>query len=346
MTAAEREAALPAAAPAPARLASMPRGRILVVEDSRVQAERVGRVLTREGYDVSFAPDGANAVRQVMVSAPDVLLLDLVLPDQNGIEVLRKLKRLPGAFFPVIIFSSQDDLKARVNGLRNGAEDYVSKEADDTELLARVGAMLRIKELQDRLHDMNDKLERLSVTDGLTELFNHRHFQTRLREEFGRAQRYGDPLSLLMIDLDRFKAVNDQWLHTFGDKVLREVAVLIRNSVRDHDVSARYGGEEFAVILPKTHLANALHVARRISRAIAEHRFVVDGVRDAATDLPQEIGITCSCGVASFPGPEVTSPELLVKRADEALFRAKDAGRNRVWAFQGQFHEDAPTATH
>jgi two-component system, cell cycle response regulator len=334
------------AAPAPARLAAMSKGRILVVDDSRAQAERVGNVLAREGYDVSFAPDGAAALRRVLAAPPDVLLLDLVLPDQSGIEVLRKVKRLPGVFFPVIIFSAQDDLKARVNGLKNGAEDYVSKEADEAELLARVGAMMRIKDLQDRLRGVNDRLERLSVTDGLTELFNHRHFQTRLREEFGRAQRYGDPLSLLMIDLDRFKAVNDRWLHTFGDKVLREVAVLIRNSVRDHDVSARYGGEEFAVILPKTHLANALHVARRIACAIAGHRFVVDGVRDTATDLPQEIGVTCSCGVASFPGIDVTTPELLVKRADEALFRAKDAGRNRVWAFQGQFYEDAPIATH
>jgi two-component system, cell cycle response regulator len=278
----------------------------------------------------------------VMISPPDVLLLDLVLPDQSGIEVLRKVKRLPGPFFPVIIFSAQDDLKARVNGLRNGAEDYVGKEADEAEVLARVGAMMRVKELQDRLRDANDQLERLSVTDGLTELFNHRAFQTRLREEFGRAQRYGDPLSLLMIDLDRFKALNDRWGHPFGDKVLHEVAQVIRNSVRDHDVSARYGGEEFAVLLPKTHLANAGHVARRIGLAVASHPFVVDGVRDASTDLPQEVGVTCSIGVSSFPGIDVSTPEALVKKADEALFQAKDAGRNRVWAFEGRFYEDSP----
>ena len=322
----------------------MPKGKVLVVDDSRAQAERIGQVLLREGYDVSYAFDGASALKRVRASPPDVLVLDLVLPDQTGIEVLRKLKSpaMNVGYFPIIMLSAQDDLKTRVSGLRNGADDYVSKDSHETELLARVGAMLRIKDLQDRLQEANDRLERLSVTDGLTELFNHRHFQVRLREEFGRAQRHADPLALLMIDLDRFKAVNDQWLHPFGDKVLREVAVLIRNSVRDHDFSARYGGEEFAVLLPRTHLVNALHVARRIIRSIGAHSFVVEGARDPATGAPPVVPVTGSCGVAAFPGPDVASPEQLVGRADEALFRAKDAGRNRIWAYQGQFYEDAP----
>jgi diguanylate cyclase (GGDEF)-like protein len=318
----------------------MPKGKILVVEDSRAQAEKIGAALMREGYEVVHAADGGAAIRRVKASPPDLVLLDMVLPDQSGVDVLRLIKALPNQFIPVIILSAQADLEARVKGLMLGAEDYLSKESHETEILARVNVMRRIKELQDRLREAHDKLERLSVTDGLTELFNHRHFQTRLREEFGRAQRYGDPLSLLMLDLDRFKEVNDRWLHPFGDKVLKETATLIRNSLRDHDVSARYGGEEFAVVLPKTHLPNALHVARRIGRAIAEHPFVADGARDPATGSAPEVRVTASIGAASYPGPEVTTPELLVKRADEALFRAKRAGRNRVWAFQGQHFED------
>ncbi len=322
----------------------MPKGKVLVVDDSRAQAERIGQVLLREGYEVSYAFDGASALKRVRSSPPDVLLLDLVLPDQTGIDVLRVLKgpaaRL--AYFPIIMLSAQDDLKTRVSGLKNGADDYVSKDSHETEILARVGAMMRIKDLQDRLREANDRLERLSITDGLTELFNHRHFQVRLREAFGSAQRHSDALSLLMIDLDRFKAVNDRWLHPFGDKVLREVAVLIRNSVRDHDLCSRYGGEEFAVLLPRTHIVNALHVARRIVRSIGTHPFVVDGAPDPGAGAPPVVTVTASCGVAAFPGPEVGSAEQLVRRADEALFRAKDAGRNRVWAYQGQFYADEP----
>jgi diguanylate cyclase (GGDEF)-like protein len=318
----------------------MPKGKILVVEDSRAQAEKIGAALTREGYEVVHAPDGASAIRRVKSSPPDLVLLDMVLPDQSGVDVLRLVKALPNQFIPVIILSAQADLEARVRGLFQGAEDYLSKESDEAEILARVNVMRRIKELQDRLREANDKLERLSVTDGLTELFNHRHFQTRLREEFGRAQRYGDPLSLLMLDLDKFKEVNDRWLHPFGDKVLKGTALLIRNSLRDHDVSARYGGEEFAVILPKTNLVNALHVARRIGRALAGHAFSVDGFKDPASGAAPEVHVTTSIGAAAFPGAEVTSPELLVKRADEALFRAKKAGRNRIWAFEGQHFED------
>jgi diguanylate cyclase (GGDEF)-like protein len=322
----------------------MPKAKILVVEDSRAQAEKIGAALMREGYEVALAPDGATAIRKVKTSPPDLVLLDLVLPDQSGVDVLRVVKALPNQFIPVIILSAQAELEARVKGLMLGAEDYLSKESHEAEILARVDVMRRIKELQDRLREANDKLERLSVTDGLTELFNHRHFQTRLREEFGRAQRYGDPLALLMLDLDRFKDVNDRWLHPFGDKVLRETATLIRNSLRDHDVSARYGGEEFAVILPSTHLANALHVARRIGRAIGGHAFVVDGFKDAATGRPPEVRVTASIGAAAFPSSDVTSPELLVKRADEALFQAKRAGRDSIWGFQDSLFPDDPAS--
>lgn len=321
----------------------MSKGKILVVEDSRAQAERIAEVLEEEGYEVSFAADRAAAQAQLVASPPDVMLLSMVLSDGSGAEVLRFRKVLPRSqFVPAIILSAQSDLGARLKGLRMGAEDYLGKDSHPQEILARVATMLRIKQLQDELREANEKLELLSVTDGLTGLYNHRAFQTRLREEFGRAARYGDPLALVMIDLDHFKSVNDTWLHPFGDKVLRETAVLIRNSLRDHDVSARYGGEEFAVLLPHTPFASALPVARRISRAVSGHLFVVD--TDGQAGKPPEVRVTASFGVAAFPGGGVDTPELLVRRADEALFRAKRAGRDRVWTYDGDFREDAPQA--
>jgi len=321
----------------------MGRARILVVEDSRSQAERVGSVLRGNGYDVAFAADGGAAIRMVRASPPDLVLLDMVLPDRSGAEVLRIVKALPDQFIPVILLSVKADLESRVKGLQMGAEDYLAKPFHDIEILARVGAMLRIKTLQDDLRQARDRLDRLSVTDGLTEIPNHRHFQDQLRREFGRAQRYQNPLSLIMIDLDRFKDVNDKWLHPFGDKVLKGTAEVIRHSLRDPDVCARYGGEEFAVVLPSTSVHGGAKVAHRIREAVAAQRYVVDGRRDES-GAPVEVSTTCSAGVAAYPSKDIGTPEELVRHADEALFKAKRGGRNCVWAYAGEYFRAEPGA--
>lgn len=320
----------------------MIRGRILVVEDSHAQAELIGEVLRREGYDVAFAPDGGSAIRKVRASPPDLVLLDMVLPDRSGAEVLRIIKALPDQFIPVILISVKGELEARVKGLQMGAEDYLAKPFHDAEILARVGAMLRIKTLQDDLRTARDRLDKLSVTDGLTGIPNHRHFQEQLRKEWGRAQRYQSPLSLIMIDIDRFKAINDRYLHPFGDKVLKGTAEVIRHSLRDPDVCARYGGEEFAVILPNTNLQGAAKVADRIRDGVACQVYFVEGARDPATGKPEEVRATCSCGVAAFPSKDVTTAEYLVRHADEALFKAKGNGRNAVWVYTGEYFRHEP----
>jgi diguanylate cyclase (GGDEF)-like protein len=167
------------------------------------------------------------------------------------------------------------------------------------------------------------RLHELSVTDGLTQVANHRFFQERLSEEFRRAQRYDDPLALILADLDHFKLVNDQYGHPAGDQVLRTLADLFKASVRETDFVARYGGEEFAVLLPKTHLGGALSVAERVA---AELRRRSIG--------PAEVRVTASFGVSSFPGRGVSSPEQLLKTADEALYRSKSDGRNRISLYQ------------
>src|SRR5690242_5173789 len=177
--------------------------------------------------------------------------------------------------------------------------------------------MLRIKSLQDQLRAAKAQLERLSITDGLTGLYNHRHFEERLAEEFRRSQRYSDPVSLMMLDLDHFKEVNDRFGHPFGDRVLRETAELIRTSIRDPDICARYGGEEFAVILPKTHLQGAMTVAERMFTSLRGKRYAVEG----GAGEPAALAVTASVGIAVFPSQDVSSPELLVKVADEALYR-------------------------
>ncbi len=313
----------------------LPRAHILVVEDSRTQAEALAGVLTREGHRVAIAADGREAIRRVRTEPTDLVFLDLVLPDMDGLEVLRIIKaRAEEAFTPVILLSARADLDSRVTGLRIGADDFLAKPFAEAEVLARAGAMLRIKSLQDQLRAAKAELERLSVTDALTGLFNRRYFGTRLQQEFHRAQRYSDPLSLMMIDLDHFKAVNDTYGHPFGDVVLKGTADLLSSSVRDPDICARFGGEEFAVILPKTHLAGALVVAERIWRELGQKRYRVD--RSDRSPHDGELRATASIGLSFFPSKDIGNPDQLVKHADEALYRAKREGRNCICLYQGQ----------
>jgi two-component system cell cycle response regulator len=297
----------------------------MVVEDSRSQREWLSGILVGKGYEVSVATTGTEAMRQWDGERPDLVLLEMMLPDVDGLQLLRHLKESrsddDSSFVPVILLSAKSDLDSRVNGLSGGADDFLAKPFAEAEALARVGAMLRIKALQDQLRTAKQSLEKLSIEDGLTRLFNHRYFDEQLRREFHRSVRHADPLSLLMIDLDHFKRVNDQFGHPFGDQVLRDAAQRVRQNVRDSDVCARYGGEEFAVILPRTLLHGALRVATRVIEAFRARRFAEDGPAEVL-DV-RSVAMTTSIGVASFPAPRIADPRALVKAADGALYRAK-----------------------
>ena len=317
-----------------------PPSRVLVVDDSPALLDQLAQVLSRDGYDVRRARDGKEALRAFRGDLPDLVFLDLVLPDMDGLELLRILKAPRGdeQFIPVIILSAKSDIDSKVRGLRIGADDFLAKPFAEAEILARAQAMLRIKSLQDELRrarreleEKQKQLEEQSITDSLTGLRNRRFFDERLAEEFRRAQRYADPVSLMMIDLDHFKAVNDQHGHLAGDSVLREAAALIRASIREPDICARFGGEEFAVILPKTHMSGALTVAERVWRELGQKKY-----RIGAEGKHLDVQVTASIGIAFYPARDVTGPDVLLKLADEALYRAKDAGRNTICLYQAQ----------
>ncbi|WP_242392933.1 diguanylate cyclase [Anaeromyxobacter oryzisoli] len=321
------------------------RPRILVVDDSRIQLEWLVKVLEKEAYLVDRAADGREAIRKVRSDPPDLVLLDMVLPDMDGLEVLRFVKARPeDQFIPVIILSVRSDLDSKVTGLRIGADDFLAKPFAEAEILARCAAMLRIKSLQDQLRETQRKLAEQAITDDLTGLKNRRAFDERLEEEFRRAQRYADPVSLIMIDLDHFKQVNDRFGHPFGDVVLRGSAEQLRASTREPDICARYGGEEFAVILPKTHLQGALSVGERIWRELGARRYPLPAGAGDASDDPAGLQVTASIGIAFYPSKDIGSPELLVKYADEALYQAKRAGRNTICLYQAQaYRYDVPS---
>jgi two-component system cell cycle response regulator len=303
--------------------------RILVVDDVPDNVEILDARLSSRGYAVVTASTGEEALEKVEAEPPHLILLDVMMPGMDGHQVARRIKDDAGLpFIPIILVTALNEAEDVVQGLESGADDYISKPYNFRELEARVRAMLRIKFLQDELDQKNQELEeankrlkKLSVTDGLTELFNHRHVHQLLREEFERSLRTGESIAVAMMDLDRFKAVNDTYGHPTGDVILYETAKIIKETAREIDMPGRYGGEEFIAILPDTDEEAAEAFAERVRRAVEEHSF-----RDGET----EVRMTVSCGVASFPGDGVDRPEALLKAADEALYQAKHGGRNQV----------------
>jgi len=248
------------------------------------------------------------------------VLLDIGLPNVDGFEVCRRLKEHPATRgIPVIFLTGTADTESKVRGLDLGAVDYVTKPFDQVELRARVRAALRAKRLQ-------DILEQQSHLDGLTGLWNRRYLDQRLESELNVARRYGRPLSLVLVDVDHFKRVNDDHGHLFGDIVLQGIAEGLRAYARRSDIVARYGGEEFAILLTDTNLRSAMYVSERL-RSSAENRHFE--ARTEIVNVTASFGVACSEDLAA----ELT-PEALLKAADLALYASKDAGRNCVHLYR------------
>ena len=299
--------------------------KILVVDDDPSTLRLTVESLDGFGYQIETAVDGVQAVEKVRTDPPDLLLLDVMMPKMNGLEVCRIVKSSSETFIPIILLTVKGDVDSKVTGLKLGADDYLAKPFSPLELQARVTSMLRIKALQDKINAKRHELEALSVTDELTGLLNHRAMQQRLRDEFLRAQRYNEPLSVLMIDVDNFKKINDTHGHLYGDRVLERLGGVLKRAVREIDIVARYGGDEFLLILPQTHFSGSLSVADRIWRSAAAEPLM------AKKDV---INMTVSVGVSFFPNKNVTTVEELVGFADQALYQAKREGRNRVCLHQ------------
>ena len=301
-------------------------GRILVVDDNRDNVEIIATRLRFRGYEIDEANDGATALETVRKNPPDLMLLDVMLPDIDGYEIARRLKnddKIP--FIPIILVTARDTTQDKVAGLDAGADDYLTKPINFPELEARVRSMLRIKKLQDEIELKNRELERLSISDGLTGLFNHRHIHQLLHEEFERADRIGELISVAMFDLDRFKSVNDTHGHQAGDRVLEQMSDILRESAREIDRLGRYGGEEFMALLPGTSIDDAEVFVERVRNEVERRPFNIG--------KDQPLHMTMSAGIATYPDPSISDPETLVRLADEALYAAKAAGRNRVVRF-------------
>jgi diguanylate cyclase (GGDEF)-like protein len=260
------------------------------------------------------------------------------MPVFDGMKFLAlRATRAELAHIPVIMLTAERDSERKAEILDRGASDYVTKPFNEKELIARVRVHHRVKALQDQLREANVRLESLAVTDGLTGLFNRRHFDRLLVGEVQRTLRYKVPLVVLLLDLDHFKQVNDTYGHPAGDLVLKNVSRVLSAGVRSTDFVARFGGEEMAVILTQTGLPAAAEVAERLRAQIAATPHDCQG-----TTLYK----TASFGLAAFDGAGTpVSPEELLTRADQALYRAKHSGRNRVEVWSPDWVEATATAT-
>lgn len=291
-----------------------PSPRLLAIDDSelihrllqvRLQGERL------ELHGALSAQEGLQKARELM---PEVILLDIKLDTMDGFEVLAHLKSDPKTQdISVIFISAVSDTMDRVRGLDLGAVDFIAKPFEVAELKARVRSALRNQHLV-------KMLEHRAQIDSLSGLWNRRYFDQRLQQEWSEARRHGRSLSLIMCDVDRFKRLNDQFGHAFGDQVIERVAQILSGG-RGSDITCRYGGEEFGVILPSTAADRALEVAER-------HRVAIESHTWSGHD---DVIVTSSFGVADLTSvPTDAGMEQLVQAADMALYRAKQSGRNRV----------------
>ena len=300
--------------------------RVLLVEDNEKDVRLIQSYLDNQPYEIVVARSGTEALALVDYEKIDLMLLDILLPGVDGFEVCRRLRDAENTRdIQVVVVTFLSDLESKIKGVELGADDFLIKPIDRRELKARINVLLKKKSYLDQLHSHYQMALNSAMNDGLTLLYNQAYFKRFLELEVKRSNRQGYPTALVMIDLDDFKKYNDHLGHLAGDLILRELAQVIRDNVREIDLAARYGGEEFAVVLPYTDTIGALTVAERIRTAIAGHAYSLDTVSACGR-------LTASLGVAFCP-MDATTTEALIDKADAMLFKAKNTGKNRVCAY-------------
>jgi diguanylate cyclase (GGDEF)-like protein len=303
---------------------------ILLVDDKKENLLALESILETPGLNIFTALSGNAALGLMLEHDFAVVILDVRMPEMDGFEVAELMRKSEKTKFIPIIFVTafSEDENYIFKGYETGAVDYLHKPLDPVILKSKVNIFLELdrnkKELEQskkKIEKQNERLKELSITDGLTGLYNHRHFQNMLKREFAMVRRNSSDLSCFMIDLDYFKDVNDTFGHTFGDFVLQRFALLLKEAVRETDIVARYGGEEFALLLPHTSLEGALVLAEKFRKKAEECVYENDGHTKR---------VTASVGVASYGTHHPSASSELVSFADQALYRAKAEGRNQV----------------
>lgn len=305
--------------------------RILVVDDDKENASVLSEALALEGYSVTVANNGVEALEKIESVKPELVMLDYEMPGLSGLETLTRLRQQKN-YVAVLFLSGQDDERLVAECLMAGADDYVRKPYQYAELRARLSVRFRNKDAYDGLAKATEQLRELAEHDDVTGLLNMRTTWDRIDRELKRGRRYNRGVAAVMMDLDHFKEVNDNADHLFGTFVLKEIGELIRKNMREIDFAARYGGDEFLMVLTEAEVKGAVAFAERLRARIADFE---------ANDGKHKLKRTASLGVSvSGPTEEIDAREL-VRRADHALYAAKEGGRNKVVLF-----EPGHTVTH
>lgn len=306
---------------------------ILVVDDQPANLKILLSFLKDHQFEIRIADSGERTLQILKTYQPDIILLDVMMPGINGFETCRQIKRNQNtADIPIIFITALNSIEDKVSGFEAGGVDYITKPFQQIEVLTRINTHVTLRrkeqELQKALDEVTRQqqlLKKLSITDDLTGLYNRRHLNTILRQEFQRSKRHNHDLSSLMLDLDHFKQVNDKYGHEFGDKVLREFAYVLEEFLRSSDYAFRFGGEEFLLLLPETNIEGAMQVGEKIRLRMA---------REELTEKHILATVLVSVGVASVHchHPKVCND--LIAYADKALYTAKECGRNQVCVFK------------
>lgn len=289
--------------------------KVLVIDDSRAQATHTERVLNSAGIVTRTLTEPIQAMAQLADFQPDLIILDMYMPECNGTELAKVIRHNDRyVSVPIIYLSAEDDLDKQLDAMSEGGDDFLTKPIKPRHLIATVrNRAARARNLKARM-----------VRDSLTGLYNHTHTLQLLEDATFRARRDGQPLAFAMLDIDHFKRVNDTYGHPMGDRVIKSLALFLKQRLRKTDHIGRYGGEEFAVILPDTDAASAFRVLEEIRQRFAEIHYPAK---------PQDLACTFSCGVAEWS--DGVDSKMLSKQADQALYQAKHGGRNRTVIFSG-----------
>jgi len=294
--------------------------RVLIVDDARENVRVLASILKDEAA-VSFSLGGKDALAKATSTLPDLILLDIEMPDMSGHEVITRLKADPEtAPIPVIFVTSHSDVSDEEEGLRLGAIDYIAKPYNPSIVRARVRNQLMLRAYAKQLEAVNAELERLATTDPLTGVANRRAFRDRATSELRRMDRYGGEACLMMLDLDYFKDINDTYGHDAGDEVLRAVAQRVSTQLRETDFFGRLGGEEFAILATATPIDSGRKLAERLLVSLRDQPVSWNGM---------EIRVTTSIGATALR-VEDGSVDAALARADQALYSSKNGGRDRV----------------
>jgi two-component system chemotaxis response regulator CheY len=297
--------------------------RVLIAEDNATQRILLRAMLKRTNHEILEAVDGQEAWDILQHSVIQLVITDWMMPRMDGTELIHLIRATDfGRYIYVLLLTAKNERNDIVTGLHTGADDYLVKPVDTDELLARVGVGERVLMLETRLRTARDQFQVQAMHDHLTGLLNRQALYERVNTELSRMQRTAQSISVLLLDIDYFKRINDQYGHSVGDQALQLVARILNEEKRHHDMAARWGGEEFALVLPEMSIHEALIVAERIRMSIYHTSLTVPS--------GHTIALQVSIGVTSASVEEQVGLDELLNQADAALYYAKQTGRNRV----------------